>query len=1081
MKYYKILTGIVLALVITSAAATLFINKQSAQAAVSLTASNEAELKAAFANADTNIDITITADFELSTATTEGNRTVKNGKNITIHSDGTLRTIKRSASYAGRMILVQNGTLTLKDITIDGNKAGTSGLADVNTMILVGKSGSIADKGTLNIEPGATLQNNTATAGDSSKSAGAVVVREASTVNMSGGLITGNTGADRDTGGAFLFSDGDPGMSTPGMEMTFNMTGGEISGNTIRTKGGGGVYFQDKGSANGSNITITGSAKIINNIATNSGISNGAGGVGGGLFFSGNNKMNIEIGGSAEISGNTAGSNGGGLAINSQSNNGINLTVKDNAKFTGNTSNDGKGGGIYAENVDVRIQDNVEITDNTSTGGGGINLSGSQRGFVEIEGPVKINGNKVNIENPGSNNYGGGGVKLSGSNQHISIENGAQINNNDVYADNDWSGKGGGVYVSSCNDMYMYDSQVNGNITGNNSTNYWYHGANGGGIYFYGDYCNSSSTPNDARTLEIHNSQINNNTSGGQGGGIYTRVANLTFDNSQMNGNKARDNGGGIELHNWAWGSSYNMPSVNFTGDFQINNNIADLDEDGVGDGGGIFVNGWSGSSNFAINLSSGQINGNKAVGGGGIHFVVSGQNNHISTLTLGGNVQVNNNTAYTPEGMTNWSDAQGGAIELSSNSGWSLHITDNAQLTGNTAGWNGGAIHIGGLYNSSLLIDGNPNISGNKTLGTGCGSSGYGCYGTTGGGAIFIGGMGGTASADIGGNVKIDNNQAVNGFGGAIRVLNSPDGLYINDNAEICGNSAAYGGAISEHSGSVVYISGDVKLCDNVADVNGGAINLNFDSNSSVYMQDHVEIVDNTAGADGGGIWTEYPGLRGAYISGPGQDHTVVDVVDNKLTNVYVESGVKFWDNTAQAGYIMTDSADIATHGAQIGLVQYSWDFPYAYNNYDISYLSSDIKHVARVKFDVNGASSPTPATQYYWRENRSLAVEPSVPVRAGYKFLGWQGAVTTCNGWNAVLDEGTACTTTVEMWDFTSARAYADVKLTALWEEITPDAPNTGLEQQAANASASTPAAVGLLFALILIRRHLLSKRRA
>ncbi len=154
------------------------------------------------------------------------------------------------------LILVEGGTMTLSNITIDDNY-----VEETEPMVKVDGVDAV-----LNITDGTVIQNayedpNTVRgkAGDS----GAVALLEG-TLNMSGGLITNNTGGYEgggvhvnatagDTEAVFNFSGGTisynsanwgGGISLLG-NVTLNMTGGEVTHNTATTEGGGIMVDQD--------------------------------------------------------------------------------------------------------------------------------------------------------------------------------------------------------------------------------------------------------------------------------------------------------------------------------------------------------------------------------------------------------------------------------------------------------------------------------------------------------------------------------------------------------------------------------------------------------------------------------------------------------------------------------------------------------------------------------------------------------------------------------------------------------------------------------------------------------------------
>jgi len=121
--------------------------------------------------------------------------------------------------------------------------------------------------------------------------------------------------------------------------------------------------------------------------------------------------------------------------------------------------------------------------------------------------------------------------------------------------------RGGGI----CNSP-IGSATIVGDISHNvaNSTG----GANGGGVLNY------------QGMMIIRNSNIAHNHTNGSGGGIDNVVAGiLTMTNSTVSGNTANDLGGGIR---------------NYAGTLVLNsntiaNNVADYDQDGGGDGGGIY------------------------------------------------------------------------------------------------------------------------------------------------------------------------------------------------------------------------------------------------------------------------------------------------------------------------------------------------------------------------------------------------------------------------------------------------------------------------------------------------------------
>jgi hypothetical protein len=162
-------------------------------------------------------------------------------KNLVIQSEtGSIKTLKRG--FNGQMFNVSgNSSLTLKDLTLDGNKSVYS----ANTGPLVYLGGTSTTDPTFVMEDGATLKDNRTVNG-----ATAVQVVYG-TFNMTGGLITGNV---TDYGISVLY-----GTDT---SRAIHLLGGEISGNTANTTSAsvGAIYAYQFGS-----ISVGGDMVIHNN------------------------------------------------------------------------------------------------------------------------------------------------------------------------------------------------------------------------------------------------------------------------------------------------------------------------------------------------------------------------------------------------------------------------------------------------------------------------------------------------------------------------------------------------------------------------------------------------------------------------------------------------------------------------------------------------------------------------------------------------------------------------------------------------------------------------------------------------
>ena len=140
-----------------------------------------------------------------------------------------------------RCFNVNNGTLTIEGVTIQGFSSGKEGGAIY-----------IEQNGTCIMNSGSTISGNSAR----SKEGGGVYVR--GTFNMTGGEISNNNVSSGSGGGVYVDNSG-----------TFNMNGGTISGNQARS--GGGVYVDSNGT-----FTMTGGA-ISNNTADYNSTGDGGG------------------------------------------------------------------------------------------------------------------------------------------------------------------------------------------------------------------------------------------------------------------------------------------------------------------------------------------------------------------------------------------------------------------------------------------------------------------------------------------------------------------------------------------------------------------------------------------------------------------------------------------------------------------------------------------------------------------------------------------------------------------------------------------------------------------------------------
>ncbi len=204
---------------------------------------------------------------------------------------------------------------------------------------------------------------------------------------------------------------------------------------------------------------------------------------------------------------------------------------------------------------DAALQGDLDITSSVTIIGVDavatvINANGIDRVFEIIGSPTVVISN-VTLSGGNGNGNNGGGIRVNGGS--LTLER-SVITGNTGY-------QGGGIL--NVGTTFIFDSAITGNIAS----------SSGGGIR------------NDT-FLTIVNSTVDNNTAANEAGGGIQNHGTLTLTNSTLSNNRAAYNGGG--LYNGygplSTGSTTNLNNVTVT------NNVADTDNDGSGDGSGIYT-----------------------------------------------------------------------------------------------------------------------------------------------------------------------------------------------------------------------------------------------------------------------------------------------------------------------------------------------------------------------------------------------------------------------------------------------------------------------------------------------------------
>jgi len=187
-------------------------------------------------------------------------------------------------------------------------------------------------------------------------------------------------------------------------------------------------------------------------------------------------------------------------------------------------------------------------------------------------------------------------VYLNGSNAQLELRNGTISGNN--YTD-----KGGGVYVGDGSNFVMSGGTISGNT---------YDGgyASGGGVYVEGG------------TFTMSGGVISGNTSSSMGSGVSLQGGIFTMTGGTISNNSGSTTGGGIYVR-----GTFIMT------DGEISNNTATL-------GGGIYINSGGNFTMYDGTISNNTINGNA---GGGVYM--GGGNFAMYGGTISGNTAAGNST----------------------------------------------------------------------------------------------------------------------------------------------------------------------------------------------------------------------------------------------------------------------------------------------------------------------------------------------------------------------------------------------------------------------------------------------------
>ena len=705
-----------------------------------------------------------------------------------------------STNLGGGIYAAGGADIQLKGGVIANNKAaqGGGGIA-VNSQGLKGTT--LVTVPTTITLTGTTIENNEATTWG-----GNVYVKNATVLNMSGGVISGGSSK---VGAGILMENKDT---------TLNLTGGKITGNKAGTAGSGGVY-----ASNNTVVNMTG-GEISNNTAE--------GGCGGMTIYGAKGTL---TGGT--ISGNTTKGSGGGLSLMGSE------VYLGKVIITGNTTS-GSGGGLYVARAgsicsDVTI-DGTQITNNTcKSSGGGLFLY--------------MNGNKVTMKDglfQGNQAADGGGV-VAQREVTFTMEGGQIKNNKSVNS-------GGGYYASIDSIFIMNGGKISGN----------YAGRNGGGVYclrskvtLKGGTVESNTAKTTAGGVYMSGANAtlcgtritSNKALEGSGGGVFVQAttgkvdgvtktfpAKVIMTGGSITYNTTPKAAGGLLLQKentvfeLRGGSISNNTATKFAGGVYVGkdstfnmyggsiaNNATEIDV-----AGGIRVD------NGIANLVGGEIRGNKTTrSAGGLLCAGADAKIHLGAVKIyeneakvGAGIVAQGKSQLIAEGTEiyrNVATQDGGGVYVYS---YTNPILKNCKIYENTAGNNGGGLWT---WATSDTTTENCEFTNNTAAQQG------GAAWTRADALIFNGGV-------------FTGNKAENDKGGAI--------------------FAGLMGAVTAREVPCVHLNNAV-FRDNEAKGQGGAVYMSV--GAEVHM-DTVEFTNNRSNAEGGALWVkDETTLRNVTVTG--------------------------------------------------------------------------------------------------------------------------------------------------------------------------------------------------------------------
>ena len=442
-------------------------------------------------------------------------------------------------------------TINLKSALPSIEKVGTAGKITIEgpgrtALTLNGNNGDIyRDFRIFNIAEGGDFEVKGITiSGARTSGSGAALYNRGGKVDISSCYLTNNIA--RDWGGAIRNDDG-----------RMDVAHSTISNNTAANGGGISNHF--------GGTLILNNCKISGNYASDEG---------GGLFSQSSYAL---VSYSSLIEGNRSGNDGGGIfnAFGTLNiGNGLNK-----ATITGNATSNGRGGGICNNGGRVTITSSAVSSNKAGLWGGGVFNFGN--GFLNVTNSI-ISENELTLFSGGVR-FGGGGISSDTNKGSVTITN-------SIISGNISSGDGGGIRSIGDGPLTITgNSTITNNIADND----------GGGIYSEGF------------SLMVDSSTISDNQAYGDAGGIYSwHRSVLAIKYSTIKNNTSDGNGGGLFID----GNNYKNSDESYVYYSRIENNES-RKGGGIFNDGKLLVFGSTIFSNTALEKST--INTREGCGGG--------------------------------------------------------------------------------------------------------------------------------------------------------------------------------------------------------------------------------------------------------------------------------------------------------------------------------------------------------------------------------------------------------------------------------------------------------------------------------